>query len=78
MIEREECGRRLKVAREATGLSQTEAAARLEWKQPTLSQYESGARVPSWIVLLEMVEKLGLDPAIVFPEFARPRAKSNR
>ncbi len=67
-IDKAECGRRIRAAREATGLSQGEAAARLGVKQGSYAQYELGRRVPSWIALWELVDGLGLDPAILFPE----------
>lgn len=69
MIDRTESGRRLKAARESSGLNQSEAAASLGMAQPYLSDIESGRRVPSWPRVLAMVEALGLDPRIVAPEF---------
>ena len=69
MIDREEGSRRLRAARESTGLTQTQAAEKLGLKQGSYAQYELGRRVPSWILLHEMIEKLGLDLTILFPEF---------
>jgi transcriptional regulator with XRE-family HTH domain len=69
MIDSEECARRLRAAREATGLTQGQAAERLGIKRPTYTQYEVGRRVPSWVTLYHLIEKLGLNPAIIFPEY---------
>jgi transcriptional regulator with XRE-family HTH domain len=74
MIDEEECGRRLRAAREEAGLTQTEAAARLGWAIPSYTQYERGKRVPSWVTLAKMVEALGLDPETLFPEWVAPKA----
>jgi transcriptional regulator with XRE-family HTH domain len=73
-IDRDECARRLRAAREATGLTQGQAAERLGWKQGSYAQYELGRRVPSWVTLSEIAEALSLDPAILFPEFFPARA----
>lgn len=69
MLDREECGRRIRAAREAAGLSQEEAAERLGVERATYTQYERGRRVPTWTKLYELIEALGLSPAILFPEF---------
>lgn len=69
MLDRSECGRRIRAARQAAGLSQGEAAERLGVKRPSYAQYELGRRVPSWIILYEFIQTLDLDPAILLPEF---------
>jgi len=66
---RAEFGRRFKAAREARGLSQAQAAARVGVPQPRIAEYESGFRVPPVPRLLELIEVLELDPAVLFPEF---------
>jgi DNA-binding XRE family transcriptional regulator len=68
LIKRQEAGRRLKVAREARGLSQEEAAAMLDMSRPYLSDLENGKRVCAWTKLVEIVRTLGLDPRIILPE----------
>ena len=69
MLDRAECGRRIKAAREAAGLTQDQAAELLGVKRPTFAQYELGRRVPSWLNLYELIERLKLDPAILMPEY---------
>ena len=44
MLERDECGRRIRAAREAAGLTQDQAAARLGVARPSYAQYELGPR----------------------------------
>lgn len=65
-----EFGRRLRAARMATGLNQTQAATKLGLKQPSYAPYELGRKVPSVVNLMAWIDVLGLDPAIIFPEFA--------
>jgi transcriptional regulator with XRE-family HTH domain len=66
----EEWGRRFRRAREAKGLSQGDAAARMGVARPTYGRYEQD-RAPTLDKAYEMIYRLGLDPAIVFPEFVR-------
>ncbi len=66
---RPEFAARFKAAREALGLTQAEAAAAIGVPQPRVAEYESGVRVPPTLRLIEIIETLGLDPAILFPEF---------
>ena len=77
MLDRDECGRRIKAAREAAGLTQDQAATLLGVKRPSYAQYELGRRVPSWMNLYELIHLLKLDPAILMPEYASV-AKSKR
>jgi len=64
-----EFGARFKAARQATGMTQAEAAAALGVAQPRIAEYENGVRVPPTLRLIEIVETLGLDPRIFFPQF---------
>ena len=77
MLDRDKCGRRIKAAREAVGLTQDQAAELLGVKRPSYAQYELGRRVPSWMNLYELIESLRLDSAILMPEFV-PGAKGKR
>lgn len=65
----EESGRRLRAARAATGLNQTQAAEKLGMRQGSYAPYELGKKTPGWMTLMRWVETLGLDPKILFPEF---------
>ena len=69
MYDAAESGRRLRAARTITGLNQTQAAEKLGMKQASYAPYELGNKVPSWMKLMQWIEKLNLDPAILFPEF---------
>lgn len=71
-LTRAEGGRRIKEARKAAGMTQGQAAAKMGMKQPSFAQYELGRRDPSILQVFKMIEVLGLDPAILFPEF-RPK-----
>lgn len=73
---REEFGRRFKAAREAAGLTQVEAAARLGIPQPRIAEYESGFRMPPLDRLTDIIEALGLNPRILFPEYFKRRRRS--
>jgi transcriptional regulator with XRE-family HTH domain len=66
--ERKEAGARLRAAREAMGLTQTEAADRADIPQSRLSEWERGDRIPSWPTLAKIAATLKLDPAILLPE----------
>ena len=66
-ITTEEFGTRLKTAREARGLTQQAAADAVGIAQPRWAEYESGRVAPSVVRVLEMIEVLGLDRAILFP-----------
>lgn len=72
MLTREECGRRLRAAREAAGLTQAEVAERLGMKRGSYAQYETGRIVPSWILLDKMIEVAGMDREIIHPECFPP------
>lgn len=56
----------LKELREEKGLSQTELAKRVNLKQTTISQYESGSRRPN----LQMAKKLSDALGISLDDFA--------
>lgn len=64
-----EFGDRLRRARKATGLSQGEAAELLKIKPARLSEWENGRKVPSFTRVLEVAEKLRLDPRTLVPEW---------
>ena len=72
---REEFGRRFKAARAAAGLTQAESAALLRIPQPRIAEYESGFRVPPVDRLVTIIDRLGLDPRILFPEFFKRRSR---
>jgi transcriptional regulator with XRE-family HTH domain len=74
-IDPKEAGRRLQQARVAAGLTQEQAATQLAMKRTELSELENGRRVPGWTRLLWMIETLGLDYRILFPEFTKKSAK---
>lgn len=78
MIEREECGRRLRAAREQAGLTQEGAAVRLGIGRESYSQYELGRRVPSWTQLYRFLDRLDLDPHIVMPEYVPASKRRHR
>ena len=65
---REEFADRFRSARVAAGLTQAAAAVRLGIAQPRIARIESGKHVPSVVRALEIIDVLGLDPRIVFPE----------
>jgi len=64
-----EFGKRLAAARRKAGLTQQAAAKMLGTPQPRLSEYERGHVMPPMPRIMEMIERLNLDPRIVFPEF---------
>jgi transcriptional regulator with XRE-family HTH domain len=72
LLDKAECARRLRAAREAAGLTQEKAAEALGVARPSYTQYELGKRVPTWTRLYEFIATLKLDPAILFPEFVPP------
>jgi transcriptional regulator with XRE-family HTH domain len=74
MIDRIESGRRLAAARQARGLTQAAAAELAPISARELSDLERGRRMPSWALVLELVGRLGLDPAIVAPELVGRKA----
>jgi ribosome-binding protein aMBF1 (putative translation factor) len=63
-------GKRLKAARLAAGYATQAAAAKaLGVKQPLISQYEAGERIPPITRLIEIVAALGLNPRLLVPEW---------
>ena len=68
-MDAKEFGRRFKAARLVTGYSQGEAARRMGIFRPRISEIEAGASIPHLPRLMEMIDLLGLDPRILFPEF---------
>lgn len=74
---REEFAARFKAARQATGLTQVQAAEQIGIPQSRIAEYETAVAIPSAVKLFEIVQVLGLDPAILFPEWfaARPRRR---
>jgi ribosome-binding protein aMBF1 (putative translation factor) len=63
-------GERLREARIAAGYATQEAAAKaLGIKQPLISQYEAGERIPPITRLIEIVAALGLNPRLLVPEW---------
>jgi transcriptional regulator with XRE-family HTH domain len=74
----EEAGRRIRLAREKVGFSQTQAAKKLKITQPRLSEMERGLKVTTWTRLVAIVKILGLDPKVIVPEFFGLDSKSRR
>ena len=66
--ERKLAGARLRAARESMGLTQTEAADRVDVPQSRFSEWERGDRIPSWPTLMRIATTLKLDPSILMPE----------
>ncbi len=58
--------RNIKAAREACGLSVTEAAKRAGIEQPYWSMIEGGGRLPSLKVLLKMMDVLNCEVGELF------------
>ena len=75
---RTEFGRRFKQAREVRGFTQQTAADAIGVPQPRVAEYESGIHVPPVLRLVEIIEVLGLDPSVLFPEFFTRAAGSGR
>jgi transcriptional regulator with XRE-family HTH domain len=78
---REEFGDRFRAAREAAGLTQAAAAERLGISRPRISEIEAGRFVPSFIRVVEIVERLGLDAKILLPEWfnaAKAKVKATK
>ncbi|MFQ5899688.1 MAG: helix-turn-helix domain-containing protein [Candidatus Methylomirabilia bacterium] len=55
-ISKEELGRRLKLAREAAGLTQEDAVAPIGLSRPALAQFEAGIKAPSSLHLARLAE----------------------
>jgi len=55
-ISKEELGRRLKLAREAVGLTQEDAATQIGFSRPALAQFEAGIKAPSSLHLARLAE----------------------
>ncbi len=66
-------GLRFRDARKAVGLTQKAAAKILDIPQPRISEYERGRVMPPMPRIMELIERLGLEPRIIFPEFFTPR-----
>lgn len=58
-----EIGKRLKTARKAAGLSQTELATRLDKTLRTIQKYESGEIEPSIAMINAIAKELNVSPA---------------
>ena len=69
----QEFGHRLKKARQQTGYLQHSVANKLGFGQPTMSSYEQGHSMPSVLTVMKMIEILGFDPRLLFPEFWKDR-----
>jgi Zn-dependent peptidase ImmA (M78 family)/DNA-binding XRE family transcriptional regulator len=55
-LEKEELGRRLKVAREAVGLSQEDVATQIGISRGALAQFEAGVKAPNSLHLVRLAE----------------------
>jgi len=53
---------KLKQVRAATGMSQLEAAEKMNWKHSTLSEYETGRRQPTVRNLIKLCRIYGCEP----------------
>ena len=61
-------GERFSRALKAAGLTRAEAARRMGHTTPSrITEYATGYRLPPLDTLAEIVERLDLDPAIIFP-----------
>ena len=65
-------GSRLKLAREAYGLTQDEVTRQLELGESTLSGYETGRTKISIKMAYRLVELYGVPPASIFPGYVLP------
>jgi transcriptional regulator with XRE-family HTH domain len=78
-ISRREAARRFRAALDATGKSRYQLAIDLDISRARLSEYENPdpahGRIPSWTRMLWMVKKLGLDPAVIYPEIVGKKSK---
>lgn len=59
---------RLRIAREKAGLSQTDAALRLNTNQTTICRYESAAKCPSAFRVVELAQLYGCAVSYLFGE----------
>jgi transcriptional regulator with XRE-family HTH domain len=66
-----ELAARVRAAREAAGLTAAEAGAILGISQQSYSERERSTNLP-YPMALELIRSLGYDPAILYPEVARP------
>ena len=71
-----EIGERIKAARKAAGLSQTELANRLSKTLRTVQKYESGEIEPSIAIINAMAEELKVSPADLIG-YQRPSIELN-
>ena len=78
MISAPELGRRLRSAREARGLTQAAAAEKAGLHKQTISDLECGRSMPAFGRVVDLVEALGFDPAIVAPEWFPARSGRGR
>jgi transcriptional regulator with XRE-family HTH domain len=78
-ISKHEAARRFKAALDTTGESRYKLAKLLDLTRGRLSEYENldpeKCRLPSWTRMLWMVKKLGLDPAVIYPEIVGKKSK---
>lgn len=68
-FDRKAFGARLRDARIARGLTQEQVGEVMGWRQSRVSEHETGRYLMTLDTLTEYVEKLGLDPAILFPQW---------
>jgi transcriptional regulator with XRE-family HTH domain len=61
-------GRRLKHAREKSGLTQSRVAALLGIPREVVSYFESGAREPGMDDVMRLADVYGIDPRYLLPE----------
>ena len=78
LINRHEAGSRLRCARESAGLSIDDACRLMGVSRSRITQIELGYKVLIWTRLLWWIDRLGLDPALVVPEFFTPKATNKR
>jgi len=65
-------GRRIKEAREAAGLTQTDLASALAVTQTAVSYWEAGKRVPGLDDIVKLTRALHRDPGYFFPDAPSP------
>lgn len=70
-LDRKESGQRFRRAREALGLTRTQAALLVGLKMTRIQEIESGVQV-TWSKMLWLIRSIGLDPRIMVPELFAP------
>jgi transcriptional regulator with XRE-family HTH domain len=67
----EEIGEKIRLAREAQGMSQDDLADLMGTERVTVSRHESGTREMKIATFLQYADALNTDPALLFPDHVR-------